>query len=128
METVETVIRSAAQALAGTYNLPTHIIEEDLVHAILPTVKELGCPNVVKPNPQDCEQYCKLAEGEAQRLHDLKQALKAADHTCLYVVPPSHLTDNWWLATYRVNDDTNQQWVTTTHESFAALILSLSCE
>ena len=39
-KSIEEHIRDAAQALSKTYRLPTHIVEEDLVAAILPHVKE----------------------------------------------------------------------------------------
>lgn len=122
--TIENTIREAAQAIAGTYRIPAHIIEEDLVKAIMPMVLRLQCPHVVQPDPKEGTQYCRLAESVAARLQVLEKAIGAAEGLCLHIVAPSLDNGQKWLALFRKDGE----WQTSEAATFGGLILSLPGE
>jgi hypothetical protein len=127
-QTIETAIREAAQSIADTYRLPSHIIEEELIHSIMPHVEKMRCPHVVQPDPNDNTQYCRFAEGVARRLQSLEACLQSAEKMCLHVIPPSLSSGHKWLSLYRVPVGNGYEWKTYEYATFAGLILALPTE
>lgn len=123
--TIEDHIRAAAQSLSGQYSLPSHIVEEDLVSALMPEIKKMACPHVVQPDAKEGTQYCRLAENEAQRLRELEGCIHGAEKIGLHIIPPSISLGHKWTALYRVNEGGCLKWITREFPTFGNLIMSL---